>query len=138
MSTGQTFLTLGAIVLLSYTSLNVNRMYVSSVKDRVDIQRDIEVISYGQSLSELLYSYSPEAVYPTLDNFYGDCEAVNNSCVDLVHETELGFTLYAIVTLQDSPIADTLATISIFDDPDADQDEFVAQFNAAITRIPTN
>ncbi|HBQ60200.1 MAG TPA: hypothetical protein DD671_11420, partial [Balneolaceae bacterium] len=60
------------------------------------------------------------------------------SCVDLVHETELGFTLYATVTLQDSPIADTLATISIFDDPDADQDEFVAQFNAAITRIPTN
>lgn len=138
MSTGQTFLTLGAIILLSYTSLNINRMYVSSVEDRLDIQKDIEVISYGQSLSELLYSYSPEAIYPTLDDFYGDCESVNNDCIDLIRETELGFTLYATVTLEDSPLADTLATISIFEDPDADQDEYVAKFNAAITRIPTN
>lgn len=139
MSTGQTLLTMGAIVLFSYTAININRTYISSVKDQVQVQSENEIINYGQSLAELMYSYSTATSFPALKTVYGNCEEIENTCPVLKRETKLGFSLYATISLEESAIADTLAVITIYERPDTDEDfEQSARFQAAITRIPTN
>lgn len=58
MSTGQVFLTLASLVLLGYISLNIQRMYVSSVETTVDMQMTNDAVNFGRSLSEEVQSYS--------------------------------------------------------------------------------
>ncbi len=52
MSTGQVFLTLGAITLLSLTALNVNRTYVATLEAAVGIQAEQDAIHFAQTLAD--------------------------------------------------------------------------------------
>lgn len=135
MSTGQILLTLGAVSLLLYTAVNINRTYLTSVRETVQVQRDIEVINYGQSLSELMYSQSTN--YDTFPAQYGNLTDVSDPATRLEYVTETDDTLYATIEISsEQPLMldenGRIATITIYDETDG---EYIqkGQFFAAIT-----
>ncbi|MEX0648814.1 MAG: hypothetical protein WEA56_12470 [Balneolaceae bacterium] len=135
MSTGQVFLTLGAIALLSYITLNISRTYITSVKEAVQIQREIEIINYGQSLSELMYSQSTN-----YDNFhvqYGNLSDINSPGSRLSYGTQSGDSLYATIDISPEEVIlldemGRIATVTIFEQ---EESNFIqkARFFTAIT-----
>lgn len=140
MSTGQTFLTLGAVSLLLYMSVNINRIYLSSVEQSLQIQRETEIISYGQSLSERMYAQSTN--YEHLQSGYGHFNDVTSEEHRLQKITETGDTLFATIGLSKEKVLmlnekGRIATITIFDKSEG---KYVqkGQFSAAITPIQTN
>lgn len=77
MSTGQVFLALGAIILFSFTALNVNRTYISALEEAILIQSDMDAVQYGQSLADEVASNRPN--YDILSNVYAGLNNVNVS-----------------------------------------------------------
>lgn len=139
MSSGQIFLTLGAISLLMYMSVNINRMYVSSVEKSVQIQQEMEVIDYGQSLSELMYSQSDSANYSDVHIDYGNLDDVTDPNTRLSYKTQTDNILYATIDISDERTLmldekGRIATIKVYDEKDGDYIQ-KGQFSAAITPI---
>lgn len=58
MSTGQVFLTLGALVLLAIVSIGIQQLFVQSVQETVGSQKSADAVNYGRDLSEEVYSYA--------------------------------------------------------------------------------
>src|SRR5690554_3821649 len=136
MSTGEILLALGALILLSINSLNVNRTYVASVKDSVEIQYETEAIQFGHYIVELMYNYSTTEHKSAFLNRYGDCEELDNTCVLLEKTTFIGNTLKATIEIEPSALAENLAVITVYEQK-YNSSEFKQrlQFQTALTFI---
>lgn len=97
MSTGQTLLAIGALVLLMNISMAIHRSQIHSISDSLDHQLDIEAINYGQSLMEAVF-YSVNE-YSELDALYENLSDVTDPSSRLEYETIFGDSLYATIDL---------------------------------------
>lgn len=137
MASGQTLLTLAAIVLFMYTALNVNRNYVNGIEQNLSQQKYISAINYGQSIAEQFYAQSTN--YGELDDAYGDLDDVTDQDHRLQTVTAFEDTLYATVNLsgehelQHSVMGRT-ATITVYEHVGSDYRQR-AQYVAAITNM---
>lgn len=105
------------------------------MEDSVEIQRETEIINYGQSLSELMYSQSTN-----YDNFpaeYGNLNDVTDPAKRLSYETQTDDILYATIEIsaEKTLMLDEkgrIATIIVYDESDG---EYIpkGRFFAAIT-----
>jgi len=92
MTTGQTLLTLAAIVLLAIISMGIRGMYLQSVKTSVDTQFTSDALNFGRDLSERVHRHSGSQVaYNEFFTRYGNCiedfdeddidlEGIDNNC----------------------------------------------------------
>lgn len=97
MGTGQTFLTMGAIAIFMYMSMNINRSYIIARAQNVDHQIELDAVNYGLSVCEVMYSQAFN--YSQLDTFYGNFNDVNNPSKRLDYVTVLGDSLSATISL---------------------------------------
>lgn len=88
---GQTFLTVGALVIFGYLALNVNRMNLDALIFSIEQQRDLDAIHIGQSLTDRLYSIP----YPLIDLQYAALNNVMSPSSRMQHITTIGDTLYS-------------------------------------------
>jgi hypothetical protein len=128
MSSGQSLLSLGAVVLLSYMALNVNRVYVSSVGETSKYQQSLDAINFAQSLSDAIYAHSSN--YDKIDQIYGAYNNINQKNSRLSIYTPLGDSLHATVTFSAAqPVADgvtgRIATIRIYNRLDGTYNQLV-------------
>jgi hypothetical protein len=118
MSTGQSLLALGAVVLLSFIALNVNRIYIASVTETSQYQKNLDAINYSQSLSDAIYAQSMN--YARIDSIFGALNNINSSSGRLAYRTTIGDSLYAtIVFATEQAVAEgvdgRIATIRVFE-----------------------
>lgn len=104
MSTGQVFLALGAIILFSFTALNVNRTYISALEEALLIQSEMDAVQYGQSLTDEVASNRPN--YEDLEDVYDGLDDVTQSGSRREFVTPSLDTLYSTIVVQ--PEAETL------------------------------
>ena len=97
MSMGQTFLSIGAIMLLMVVTTTLNRTYVVALSDTIEHQLDLEAIQYGQALSESVLSASKE--YENLQQMFGHLTNVSNNQQRLEFLTAFSDTLFATIHL---------------------------------------
>ncbi len=117
MSTGQSLLALGAVVLLSFMALNVNRIYVASVSETLRYQQNLDAINYAQSLSDVVYAQSMN--YAGIDSIFGALNNVNSPSSRVSMQTSMGDSLFAtIVFAAEQAVAEgvngRIATIRVF------------------------
>lgn len=128
MSTGQSLLALGAVVILSFLALNVNRVYVASATETIRFQQQLDAINYAQSLSDAVYAQS--ANYAGIDSTFGAFNNVNNASSRFAMRTAMGDSLYAtIVFAAQSAVSEgvngRIATIRVFDRQDGQFQQLV-------------
>ena len=58
MSTGQVFLSLGALILLAIVSIGIQQLFVQSVQETVGSQKTADAVNYGRDISEEVYSFA--------------------------------------------------------------------------------
>jgi hypothetical protein len=97
MSTGQTMLAIGALIILMNISTSIHRGQIRSLSDSLDHQLDMEAIYFGQSVMEAVF-YSVN-VYDDLDSLYGNFSDVTNPGARLEYAAFLGDTLLATIDL---------------------------------------
>ena len=73
MSTGQVFLSLGALILLAIVSIGIQQLFVQSVQETVGSQKTADAVNYGRDISEEVYSFAFQ--YDDVDNLL---ERLNN------------------------------------------------------------
>jgi len=95
MSSGQTLLALGAVALLMYIVLNVNRVYVSAATENINNQRNFDAINYSQTLNDLIYAHTGD--YAAIDSLFGNLNNVNSAATRLQYVSSIGDTLYATI-----------------------------------------
>jgi hypothetical protein len=99
MSTGQVLLTLAAVVLLAYISLNIQRMYVQSVNNTIDSQYTSDALNFGRDLSDRIQSYAFN--YDQLMNDFEGLDDVTDSNSRLEFTTQIGEIFFATVSISD-------------------------------------
>lgn len=97
MSMGQTFLALGAIMLLMVITTTLNRTYVVALSETLDHQLEMEAIQFGQAISESIFSASRE--YENLTQMFGHLTNVSNKQQRIEFLTAFNDTLYATIHL---------------------------------------
>jgi len=95
MSSGQTLLALGAVALLMYIVLNVNRVYVSAATENINNQRNFDAINYSQTLNDLIYAHSGD--YAAIDSLFGSFNNVNSQASRLTYVSTIGDSLFATI-----------------------------------------
>lgn len=88
MGTGQTLLTLSAIVIYSVTLNNIVTSHVNSVKYAVTQQGVLDAVEIGNSITERLFAASDS--YENLENQYGSLNDVSKINTRENFETQLG------------------------------------------------
>lgn len=137
MSTGQVFLTLASLVLLGYISLNIQRMYVSSVETTVDMQMTNDAVNFGRDLSEEVQSYAYK--YGQLDAQLGGLDDVTNSSSRRSDTSQVGEVFHATIELSSETSLDhgqtgRWATIKVYEELE-DSLEFKAEFVTAVANL---
>ncbi len=117
MSTGQSLLALGAVILLSYLALNVNRIYVASVSETTRFQHNLDAINYAQSLSDVVYAQAMN--YAGIDSIFGALNNVNSPSSRLSMQTSMGDSLFATIVFGSEQavtegVNGRMATIRVF------------------------
>lgn len=97
MSTSQTLLSVGAVILLSIVSLSIGRMYVQSVNNSVDAQHTNDALNLGRDLSEEIQSYAFK--YDELEADFGDLNDVTNPFRRRTYPSEAGELFYVTYEL---------------------------------------
>jgi hypothetical protein len=118
MSTGQSLLALGAVVLLSFLALNVNRIYVASVTETTQFQKSLDAINYSQSLSDAVYAQSMH--YAGIDSIFGALNNVNSASSRVSTRTTMGDSLFATIVFASAQavaegVEGRIATIRVFE-----------------------
>lgn len=121
MSTGQIFLTLASLVLLGYISLNIQRMYVSSVETTVDMQMMNDAVNFGRDLSEEVQSYAYK--YSQLDAQLGGLDDETDPSSRRTDTSQVGRVFHATVELSNEVELDhgqngRWATIRVYEEVD--------------------
>ncbi len=93
----QTLLTLGAVALFMYLSINIHRGYMNANRQVIDQQKGIEALNYSLSLSDELSAQSFN--YDSLGVHYGNFNDPTNINKRMNHVTQLNDTLVATINL---------------------------------------
>lgn len=142
MSTGQTLLTLLAIVLLAVISLNIRQMYLQSVETTVETQEDSDAINYGRDIVEDLQSYAYN--YWRLVPDYGSLDDVNDKNRRLKRISQVGKTYYSTVELSDEKSilhgqAGRTASVKVYERTEAgDGFRMIVEYKTAILPISSS
>jgi hypothetical protein len=74
MSTGQTILTLAAIVLLAIITMGIRSMYLQSVNNTVGAQHTSDALNFGRDLSERIQRHSGSTMrYELFKQEFSNC-----------------------------------------------------------------
>lgn len=139
MSTGQVLLTLAAIVLLSYISLNIQQMYVQSVGSTVDSQYTSDALNFGRDISERVQSFAFK--YDQLMNEFGGLNDVTDPDSRIEFTSQVGESFFATVDISDEGELihnqnGRTATIRVYIYNDSsDQYQLQAEYVTAITEL---
>ena len=115
MTTGQTLLTLAAIVLLAIITMGIRSMYLQSVNTSVDAQYTSDALNFGRDLSERVHRHSGTTEnYNNFINTYidGNClenfdedeidlDSFNNDC-KVNYNSVSGETFIGLITISPS------------------------------------
>jgi hypothetical protein len=128
MTTNQTLLSLGALMLLMIVSSTMNRTYLSSVAGMLDKQIEVEATNYAQSVAEVVFSNGAD--YENLDANLGSFNNVTNPAERFTHVTAFGDSLYATVELGSEQtlkhgITGRKASVKVFEKDEAGYSELV-------------
>ena len=135
MSTGQAILALGALSILMYISTGITRSYLQSATETVRIQKELDAITFGRSLSETMFSQRGN--YDNFDQLFGAYNNVEDPETRFVYSTPSGYELYATVQLSAQQaliqgVEGRIATVTIFDENNGSFGQ-IAQFLTPIT-----
>ena len=97
MATGQTIITIGAIILFAIMAMNVQQIYVESVGNRVEYQSTNDALSIGWDLAEELQSYAFQ--YDNLDQEYGGLNDLNDPLSRLEVHSQIDELFYVTIEL---------------------------------------
>ena len=97
MATGQTIITIGAIILFAIMAMNVQQIYVESVGNRVEYQSTSDALSIGWDLAEELQSYAFQ--YDNLDQEYGGLNDLNDPLSRLEVHSQIDELFYVTIEL---------------------------------------
>ena len=97
MATGQTIITIGAIILFAIMAMNVQQIYVESVGNRVEYQSTSDALSIGWDLAEELQSYAFQ--YNNLDQEYGGLNDLNDPLSRLEVRSQIDELYYVTIEL---------------------------------------
>lgn len=97
MATGQTILTIGALVIFGIIAMNVRSLYVQSIANRVDDQTTSSAMSIGWNIAEEIQSYAFK--YDSLDSAFGGLNNVNSSLSRLEIQSQINELFYVTVNL---------------------------------------
>lgn len=137
MSTGQVFLTLASLVLLGLISLNIQRMYVSSVETTVEMQMANDALNFGRSLSEEVQSYAYK--YGQLDSQLGGLDDETDPSSRRSDTSQVGRVFHATIELSNEIELDhgqngRWATIKVYEELD-DSLQFQAELVTAVANL---
>ncbi len=134
----QTFLSLGAIAIFMFLSMNIHRGYLNATKQTVDSQQEVDAVNFGVSITDELYSQSFN--YDSLETNYGHLDNINDVSTRKNLVTASGDTLAATIELsteQEIVVGATgrVATVTIYRIEKGEPKQ-LAQQNASI--VPYN
>lgn len=89
MATGQTLLSLAAIVLLSIITMSIRQMYVQSVNNTVDAQYTSDALNFGRDLTERVHRRSGSTL-----NYNSFIQEYNN-CIEPENPEEIDIETYS-------------------------------------------
>lgn len=99
MATGQTIITIGAVILFALIAMNVQQMFVESAGNRVEYQSTSNALSIGWNLAEEIQSYAFN--YDQLDQVYGGLNDLNDSLGRLEVRSQMDELFYITIELSD-------------------------------------
>lgn len=97
MATGQTILTIGALIIFGIIAMNVRSLYVQSIVNRVDDQTTSSAMSIGWTIAEEIQSYAFQ--YDNLDSEFGGLDNVNSPLSRLEILSQINELFYVTVDL---------------------------------------
>ncbi len=97
MATGQTVLTIGALIIFGIIAMNVRSLYVQSIVHRVDDQTTSSAMSIGWTIAEEIQSYAFN--YDSLDAAFGGLDNLNDSLSRLEIRSQINELFYVTVDL---------------------------------------
>ncbi len=135
MSTGQAILALGALSILMYISTGITRSYLQSATETVRIQKELDAITFGRTLSETMFSQRGN--YTSFDQLFGAYDDVTNPNTRFAYGTPSGDSLFAIIQLSSESVLmhgvnGRIATIRVFDENDGNFNQ-IAEFLTPVT-----
>lgn len=102
MATGQTIITIGAIILFAIMSMNVQQIYVESVRSRVEYQSTSDAISIGRNIAEEIQSYVFR--YGDLDQDFGGLNDLNSPLGRLERRSQMDELFYVTIELSNEKV----------------------------------
>lgn len=135
MTTGQTFLTLGAIVLLSIISLQIGGMHVEAVNTTVESQVTNDAINIAEDIIENLQSYTYN--YDQIEEHYSGLDDVTEENKRLQVISEIGEMYYVTVDLSNEETIQhgqtgRRATVQIYEETESGGYNRLAELRTAI------
>ena len=97
MATGQTILTVGALIIFGIIAMNVRSLYVQSIVNRVDDQTTSSAMSIGWTIAEKIQSYAFQ--YDNLDAEFGGLDDINDPLSRLEIQSQINELFYVTVDL---------------------------------------
>lgn len=97
MATGQTVLTIGALIIFGIIAMNVRSLYVQSIVNRVDDQTTSSAMSIGWTIAEEIQSYAFR--YDSLDAAFGGMDNLNSSLSRMEIRSQINELFYVTVDL---------------------------------------
>lgn len=137
MNLGQTLLTILALVLFATVTATINRARIHATEQTIDHQRELETISYGQSLIEILSNIAnTESGFDNMATIVNDTNAIWNQ----PFTTDSGHILYPEVEINTSSSLVTQnvnykkVTVSVYSDPSKDAEFLKARYATAFSK----
>lgn len=134
----QTFLSLGAIAIFMFLSMNIHKGYLIATQQTVDSQQEVDAVNFGVSITDELYSQSFN--YDSLQANYGHLNNINSASTRKNLITASDDTLAATIELSSEQeivagASGRVATVTIYRIENGNPKQ-LAQQNASI--VPYN
>lgn len=134
----QTFLSLGAIAIFMFLSMNIHKGYLIATQQTVDSQQEVDAVNFGVSITDELYSQSFN--YDSLQANYGHLNNINSASTRKNLITASDDTLAATIELSSEQeivagATGRVATVTIYRIENGNPKQ-LAQQNASI--VPYN
>ncbi|MBO6522428.1 MAG: hypothetical protein JJ971_01260 [Balneolaceae bacterium] len=134
----QTFLSLGAIAIFMFLSMNIHKGYLVATQQTVDSQQEVDAVNFGVSITDELYSQSFN--YDSLQANYGHLNDINYASTRKNLITASDDTLAATIELSSEQeivagATGRVATVTIYR-IESGKPKQLAQQNASI--VPYN
>ncbi|RNC84526.1 MAG: hypothetical protein ED557_05985 [Balneola sp.] len=131
----QAFLSLGAVTIFMFLSVNILRSYVNAAHQTVNSQQEIDAINFGISITDELYSQSFN--YDSLETNYGNLNDIRFESTRKNYITTTQDTLAATISLSEEREIligshGRVATITIYRIEDGTASELATQYASIV------